>query len=43
MEIKGIGDLKLHEITDNKHGPIYDVSNADELVDEFLKNVKARC
>ena len=42
IEIRDIGDLKSYGINYNKHGHIYDFSNADELVDEFLKNVKAR-
>ena len=42
IEIKDIGNLKSYEISYNKHGHIYDFSNADELVDEFLKNVKLR-
>ena len=41
-EIKEIGDLKSYEISYNKHCESYDFSNADELVDEFLKNVKVR-
>ena len=37
IEIKEIGNLKSYEISYNKHGHIYDFSNADELVDEFLR------
>ena len=41
-EIKEIGDQKSYGISYNKHGEFYDFSNSDELVDEFLKNLKVR-
>ena len=40
--IKEIGDQKSYEISYDKHGEFYDFSNSDELVDEFLKNLKVR-
>ena len=30
------------KISYNKHGEVHDFSNADELLDELLKNVKIR-
>ena len=42
IEIKKIGDLKSYEISYNKHGEVHDFSNADELLDKLLKNVKIR-
>lgn len=40
IEIKDISSLLSYEISCNKHGHLHDLSNADELVDEFLKMLK---
>ena len=40
IEIKDNSSLLSYEISCNKHGHLHDVSNADKLVDEFLKMLK---
>ena len=42
IDIEKTANLLKFEITVNKHGEYYDFDNSEEVVDDFLKNVRSR-
>ena len=42
IEIKITGDITTYEITVGKHGEYYNFSNSDEIIEEFLLNVRSK-
>ena len=42
VDVENTANLLKFEITVNKHGDYYDFENSEEIVDDFLKNVRSR-
>ena len=42
VDVEKTANLLKFEITVNKHGDYYDFENSEEVVDDFLKNVRSR-
>ena len=42
VDIEKTANLLKFEITVNKHGGYYNFENSEEVVDDFLKNVRSR-
>ena len=42
VDVEKTSNLLKFEITVNKHGGYYDFANSEEVVDDFLKNVRSR-
>ena len=42
VDVENTANLLKFEITVNKHGDYYDFENSEEVVDDFLKNVRWR-
>ena len=42
VDVEKMANLLTFEITINKHGDYYDFENSEEVVDDFLYNVRSR-
>ena len=42
VDVEKTANLLKFEITVNKHGDYYDFENSEEVVDDFLKNVRSQ-
>ena len=42
VDVEKTANLLKFEITVNKHGGYYDFENSEEVVDDFLKNVRSQ-